>query len=387
MFALYVGQTDNVAWWKPILPKLASAGIGGIRVVAEWTTIETSQGHYDWSGVDSVMALAAQYGLRVSMCVGWPPSWSSPVGGNGGPANPALFGGFVGALVAHAGSRLSSVEIWNEPNATGYFKAYVGKTLPQSYVSLLQPAYTAAKAANPSVQIIAGNSDSRYSSGTDFYAQDDWLTACYAAGAKGYFDEWATHNYAFTLPPEFVFGAWANGRSPWGVVDNLRTILNANGDSAKPLAITEVGWAMSGASGTHESMAPSLAAQSRYTQRNILLAMAHGIVLYEAMFDFDISGYTAGFFNADTSARPVATAVSALQAALKGATFSGYLNVGAGNYALSFLRPDGSSIVAAWTTKGEIMNENDVRSTANPNVTILGKSVTLTNDPVLVVQS
>jgi hypothetical protein len=414
MLGQYVGNTTNSAWWSPVLPKLQALGMQSIRVALYWKDIQPSVTRYDWSSVDRVLSLAETYGLRVHLLLGWTPSWAqaSAPDPRRGPDDPATLRAFAAALCARYPGRIAALEIWNEPNATGFFQAYPGMSIPESYVRILRAAYVGAEGADPSVQIIAGNSDGRYSTDSNgtYYAQDDFLSACYSAGAGGYFDMWATHNYPGwpgTLPPEFRFGAWAGNRGVWGIVESMRAIMDGHGDGSKPIGITEVGWPSGGDSDRKSSAPPSLNTQRRYTVRNILHAYAHTIRTYQVMFVFDFPGGTWGIFNSDTSERPVATAIGVVSTQLSGSVYQERMDAGGGNFVYRFSLPNGSQVLAAWTTAGEYLDESGVPSFANPAVRLelgsgavysivnLGGSTTghyssgtvlnLTNDPVLLV--
>jgi hypothetical protein len=414
MLGLYVGTTTNSVWWAPALAKLPALGVRSIRVALQWWNIQPTATSYDWSSVDRVLSLAETYGLRVDLLLGWTPSWAqaSDPDPRRGPDDPAALQAFAAALCTRYRGRIAALEIWNEPNATGFFQAYPGMSIPASYVRILKAAYAGAKGADPSVQIIAGNSDGRYSTDANgaYYAQDDFLSACYAAGAGGSFDMWATHNYPGspgTVVPEFRFGAWAGYRSVWGVVESLRAILDAHGDGSKPLGITEVGWPNGGDSDSNTSAPPSFVTQRRYTVRNILHAYAHNLRTYQVMFVFDFPDGTYGIFNSDASERPVATAIRVVSTQLHGSVYQESLNAGEGNFVYRFRLPNGSQAFAAWTTAGEYVDESGVRSAADPAVRLQlgagavyaivnldgttagqyssGAVLNLTNDPVLLV--
>jgi hypothetical protein len=48
------------------------------------------------------------------------------------------------------------VQVWNEQNNGGFWKLPVDDTAIDTYVQMLQAAYKAIKAANPSVPVISG---------------------------------------------------------------------------------------------------------------------------------------------------------------------------------------------------------------------------------------
>jgi len=411
---LYVGQISNTAWWSGCLPQVKAAGMTSIRVILPWSEVETSDDVYSWSNVDKTLTLAANNGLGVEFVLLGTPAWSQSgtASARRGPDDSAKIADFARTLCSRYSGRIAALQIWNEPNATGFFKPYPGATLPQSYVRILQAAYQGAKAGDAAVRIVGGNMDGRFSTDTaaQYYAQDDFTGACYAAGAKGFFDVWATHNYPGTPSsrvPEFKFGSWAGNRTVWGVVDTMRAIMDQNGDQAVPLAISEVGWLAAGSAASF-SAAPSQATQRRYTVRHIVHAYAHGIRDYHVMFVRDFTGNAKGVFNSDFTPRPVFTAMVTLNTALTGATYDRRLMVGANNYAFSFEQSDGRQIVVAWTTVGEYVDQSGARATGTTTVNVplvaratydkiamdgattgtlkAGTSLTLANDPVILIQ-
>lgn len=414
VLGLYVGTIGNIDYWSPALPSLQRAGFGSIRVFLSWSNVETAPSRYSWSKVDEVLRLAEANGLRVEFVVKSVPPWSQAGAADSdrGPDDPARLTSFLSAVCTRYRGRISALQIWNEPNATKYFAPYPGLTLPESYVRILKAAYVGAKAADPGVKVIGGNMDGRYATdlGSPSYAQDDFTAACYAAGAKGYFDIWATHNYPgspSTRVPEFKFGSWAGGRSVWSVVDAIRAIMDANGDASKRLAISEVGWLNSGTAASC-SETPSLATQRRYTVRHVVLGLAHGIVSYQVMFVKDVPGNCKGIFDASFGQRPVLRALDVLDSALSGCIYTGALPAGTNAYAHRFARSDGRIVVVVWTTRGEYIDQSGRRASGATTAVLplpdgarfdvldlegsvrgtlrSGQALGLSNDPVIVVE-
>jgi polysaccharide biosynthesis protein PslG len=123
-------------------------------------------------------------------------------------------------------------EVINEPDLAGW--------TPESYVPYLQAAYRGVKAGNPDAIVSTGGIGkfhcrvSPCPSGTGMVS---WTRGLYDNGAKGYFDAYALHLY--DDPQE---------RGDWNVWDwafveaeNVRGVLDANGDRAKPIWSSENG--------------------------------------------------------------------------------------------------------------------------------------------------
>jgi exo-beta-1,3-glucanase (GH17 family) len=113
-------------------------------------------------------------------------------------------------------------EIWNEPNHEHYWVPQDGLA---AYAELLKGAYAVIKAADPSAQVLVGGLTGKY-----------WedMGKLYNLGAGKSFDIVNIHPFANPLD-----------RNPWNGMraqyQNLRQIMAANGDSSKPVWITEIG--------------------------------------------------------------------------------------------------------------------------------------------------
>ena len=61
-----LGSTDSTRF---ALSVLANTSVDGLAIRARWSTVEPSDGVFDWSRIDSVIATAAAYGKKVSISV------------------------------------------------------------------------------------------------------------------------------------------------------------------------------------------------------------------------------------------------------------------------------------------------------------------------------
>jgi hypothetical protein len=134
------------------------------------------------------------------------------------------------------GFPLAFEEMMNEPDLHGWS--------PATYTPYLQAGYLAAKAADPSVEVLNGGIWKYLFNGTSGATSVDWVKGMYAAGAKGYFDAMNLHLY--DDPAQHgLWSAWdmAFGSNGAGFYDssNVRSVMNANGDSSVPIVTTEAG--------------------------------------------------------------------------------------------------------------------------------------------------
>jgi polysaccharide biosynthesis protein PslG len=179
---------------------------------------------------DRVVADAAADGIGVILMVESTPCWVSSAppsllskcqpgketqASSWPPSEPAAFASFCAYLAERYGTRLTALEIWNEPDQSN--EAYfAGPHKATRYAALLRAAYPAIKRVNPSVAVIAGSIVG--SNGL-------FLRALYAAGIKGYYDGLAVHFYTLTL----------------AALRSIHEVQLANGDST-PLWLDEFGW-------------------------------------------------------------------------------------------------------------------------------------------------
>jgi hypothetical protein len=141
--------------------------------------------------------------------------------GHSGPANAwppreaAAYASFLAALVQRYGSKLTAIEIWNEPDQANedYF---AGPHKAAAYAQLVRAAYPAVKQADPAVQVLAGSIVG---------SNGAFLRQLYAAGMKGFYDGLSVHFYTLTLAS----------------IRAIHEVQLANGD-ATPLWLDEFGW-------------------------------------------------------------------------------------------------------------------------------------------------
>jgi hypothetical protein len=187
-----------------------------------------------FAAMDQLIGLAAQRGLTVMPIVIDAPSWDAERHKGTLVAVPkanAPYAHFLTALVRRYGSRGSfwqdhsptvavrMWQIWNEPNITAFWPV---QPFEPRYVGLLRAANAAIKSADPSAKVVlAGMPNFSWTHLTKLYK---------IRGARGLFDVVAIHPYT---------------RQPQGVITILtkvRQVMNAAGDTRKPILADEVSW-------------------------------------------------------------------------------------------------------------------------------------------------
>ena len=129
--------------------------------------------------------------------------------------------------------------IWNEPNLA--FEWGYRLPDPEAYTELLRQAYLGAKAADPSIEVLAAGLAPTMAPEGSEWGMDDliYLRRMYKAGAGDYFDGLAIHAYGLTFAPD-------DPADPQEVnfsrAELLHHIMIEYGDGDKPSYITEGGW-------------------------------------------------------------------------------------------------------------------------------------------------
>ncbi|HNT74331.1 MAG TPA: hypothetical protein PKH77_04835 [Anaerolineae bacterium] len=240
--------TDEVEEWK-IQRSLALVREMGAPWIVEyfpWPYIEYAPGKYDWYHSDRVVEHAHNQGLTLIARLGLVPAWARPdpavqstTPTHLDAAHYADFARFVAAFVGRYRGKVHHIIIWNEPNLS--FEWGYRPVSPSDYVALLQAVYPLAHAANPEIVVLGGALAPTLEPEGSHAGLNDvlYLEKMYQAGAGAYFDALAAHTYGMNLPPDTPPAPDAiNFRR----VELLRAVMDAQGDSAKAIYITESGW-------------------------------------------------------------------------------------------------------------------------------------------------
>jgi hypothetical protein len=299
---------------------LQAAGARYIRTNVNWSALEpdgkgtissSTLGEYDYA-IDRARAAGIKIIMPVADGV---PYWASAdpakyIDAAGvrrwdkfyPPANYADYGDIVRFVVSHfAGRGVHVYEMWNEPNL-----AYFWSSGPDAaeYVKMLKAGYTAAKTADPSSTVLLGGL-----SGNDF----EYLDQVYRAGGGPYFDAAAVHPYTYGVDPTVAWkGANADedheriSKYAFPGLKEIRRTMEAHGDSAKGVWITEFGYSTTASDGgvSEETQAAYLTKAYKYVER---FPWVKTMLWYSARntpWNADADDYESRFGLATTDWRP-----------------------------------------------------------------------------------
>lgn len=247
-------------WWREEiadrdLQLMEQAGFRWVRQSFAWEDIQPTSDGYVWDRADRVVGQVNARGFSLLARLGMDPDATGFWAGHP-PAANARFVEFVAALAQRynctpqALGCVQAWQVWNEPNLA---REWGGKRPdPAAYVALLGQVYRAIKAANPNALVISagmaptGTDNAIAMPDTRFYAE---MYRAMGGNSDGYFDLLGVHAAGFAAPPE-TDPAQAAANPAYGGqrffafrhVEDIRAIMEANGDGDRRIAILEFGW-------------------------------------------------------------------------------------------------------------------------------------------------
>jgi hypothetical protein len=222
--------------------KNADDGHKWVRIFFDWSQLQPSDGpidpHNQLPGFKSRIQQFRARGINVAAVVTQAPSWVDVNSAQGSAKYAAL----MTDLAKRFEGEVDVWEIWNEPDGSVHWP---NGPQPAAYARLLKEAYAAIKnttTADPLV--ITGGMV-----GNNF----DFLSDLYAQGAGGSFDGVGVHTDTACLlrDPSFYYREPSGrvGRFSFTGYREVYRTMQAHGDAAKQIWMTEFGWAESVGSG------------------------------------------------------------------------------------------------------------------------------------------
>ncbi len=243
--------SEDIFWASPagrqsLLDEVQGMGAGTIRQTFDWSLVELAPGLYDWTKYDLWMADLARRGIDVLPTLFNPPAFRSsappvPERGTYPPRSNDEFAEFALQVVRRYGpggsfwdSRpdlprrpLRSYQIWNEPNLKSFWPT---GSNPEAYVAMLRTVGSAIRSADPGAEVVAAG----LPESPNNMPVKEFVRRMYRAGAKGAFNTIAVHPYSSSADRSF------------DIVYNLRKLMDAHGDAASRIWVSEIGWADKG---------------------------------------------------------------------------------------------------------------------------------------------
>jgi hypothetical protein len=256
----------NIA--SPTVGELDAAQGLGARVVRVFASPDT----FDAGSRAQFQALArtaAARGIGVSLVL---------VNRNRTDHDPAAFAARTGAFAAamRGLNQTLAYEIWNEEDAVEWWGAAPD---PSAYVALFHAASAAVRLADPAANVVLGPTTGNN------YA---WIEQLYGAGLQGSsFDAAAVHTDTACLtsgPDAFYRVDGRLGQFTFLGYREVHASMAARGDGAKPIWMTELGWASTGGAGgpvcaSGESAGKKPAGVTQVEQAEFLKAAYHCLAL------------------------------------------------------------------------------------------------------------
>lgn len=292
---------NGVAWPNSIAQPVAVNAVRLWDSSTRWNQLETSEGIYNWTALDAMLAQAKAHHQTVLYTFGGVPSFASsapwdstctegygscdpPIGLNSdGSGTNVQFKAFVYALMAHTGKQIQYFEAWNEVNSGEYWSGTAAQI-----VRMAHDARVIIKQYNPSAVVLTPSTCACYNlfftgwTSTSSNPQDAMLyylntaTNGVAGSPTGAMlaDGVAFHAYVGTNPPENIVG----------FIQGMREAMSDAGVGSLPLYISEDSWGpnkfIAGCSASPPFTAACLDNQVAFVARSQILAASAGVAAY-----------------------------------------------------------------------------------------------------------
>ena len=325
--------------------KLAKdAGFTWVKQRFEWRNIEKiKKNDFQWTEPDIQVDKINKAGLGIIARLDNQPDWARKdkiFPASGPPDNMEDWKDFIQTFAERYKGKIQIYEIWNEPNISREW----GNLKPdaKAYTEMLKVSYTEIKKIDPNAIVVSAGLSPTTEQSDRAISDTVFLKDMYANGASAYFDMLGVHAPGFKAPPDMDPGAVAKDPqlsnpgdpSPEAAkraysfrhAEDMRKIMEENGDQAKQVAIMEMGWTTDSRPNspyawhavTPEQQADYLVKAFQYAKANWSAWAGPMVVLYipEPEWTANDEQYYWSITNPDGTARP---AYNALKAYLQGA--------------------------------------------------------------------
>jgi len=287
---------------------LQQLGVDIVRLTLRWDMVAKSaptdpqnpdDPAYDWGLYDPMLARLHAAHIAVLISLWGTPDWANGSRGpNVAPGNATSFAAFA-AAVAQRYPWITRWTIWNEPNV----RLFLIPNSPRTYVTrLLNPAYRALKAANPSNLVAGGvTSPRRTPSGVSPIA---WIRGMHAAHAL--LDAYAQNPYP-VRPGETPTsgGCWRCTDITMATLPKLITEVKRNFGARTRIWLTEYGY---NSKPPNKLLGVSNALQARYVGeaalRTYLAARVDLLIHFLVRDEPDARRWTSGFYTSRGKVKP-----------------------------------------------------------------------------------
>ncbi|MBK9749828.1 MAG: O-antigen ligase family protein [Chloroflexi bacterium] len=229
------------------LDLMKAAQVHWVRQFVRWDEIEATEGEYDWSAWDQIVAAFEGRDLKLVAVLMNSPEWAAGEASlaptdashrSAAPDDPAAFARFAAEFSARYGQTIDFYQIWDEPNLTAAWGGYEPRAA--DYAALLQAAYAAIHSADAGATVIAAALAPTTENTALNISDVTYLDDLYRLGAADFMDAVAAKPYGFDRPPE-DYTVDPNVLNFSRIVA-LRDIMLEYGDGQKALWASAWGW-------------------------------------------------------------------------------------------------------------------------------------------------
>ena len=341
---------------QQVYDALADTGFGFVRMDLAWSAVELSQGNYDFSKYDTLVASMLQRHVRLILILDYGNRLYDDGQAPFTDAGRMAFARFAAAAASRYAGKGILWEIWNEPNLDKFWKP---KSNLQDYASLAFTTAAAVRQADPSGLIIGP-------AVCCFGDQSTWsfMDMLGKVGVLGQFDAVSVHPYGISTPekvgPDYT---------------RLRLLLQKY-SPGRNLAIISGEWGFS-------TKSMSDVEQAEFLVRSWLINLSDSIDLsiwYDWKDDCAAPANIEchfGLYDYYQNPKPSYWAARTLMHVLDGYTFSRQVDSpGANDYLLQFTRGE-ASILVAWTVSDPHFITLPVPAADVKATSMLGESLSL----------
>lgn len=303
-----------------------AAGFHWVRQQFPWHEIEEAGrgvyidpkfGRDTWAKYDQIVDLVGEMGMELIVRLDTSPPWARPSNPSHAMTPPDRledYGNYVNAVVSRYRGRIRYYQVWNEPNLSVDWG--MGRVDPVAATELLRIGYTRIKAADPDAVVLAPALAPTIADGPEGLNELVFLQGMYDAGAKPYFDIASVQAYGLRNGPDDRRLGIRDVNFSRPVL--FREVMVRNGDAAKPIWASEVGWSVPPAGTPEPHIFGRVTAdqQARYTVRGLQRAREEwpwmGVMnVWFLKLPEDEASAVSGFrlLDADFTPRPVYGAI------------------------------------------------------------------------------
>lgn len=308
-----------------------------------WPNLEPERGKWDFTMLDSLVALAESHHVRILLTLGLTPRWASSrpdepsnydPGNQAPPRDLADWRDYVRAVASRYRGRIQEYEVWNEANLRGFFSGS-----QQDLLALASSAYETIKSVDPSATVTSPAVTGQLAGAT-------WLGQYLALGGARYADAVTFHFYTSPAPPERMLAS----------IDSVRAVMASNNLAKAPLWNTETGWFLQNRFTTITPSSNPKAFKGRvldasesieWPARALILGWCAGL---DRFYWYAWDNREMGFTEADGhTVKPPAMNYATVRRWLVGARLPSCGRASTGLWTVSVLRSGGEESVLVWT--------------------------------------